>query len=88
MLTSLALGGHLARASAIVFGEFSQCDPGADGRRVDEVLVDCTHRLGIPVLSGAPFGHGETNAAFVLGAEGEVSCAEGVANVAFGGGGA
>jgi muramoyltetrapeptide carboxypeptidase len=68
MLTSLKLGGHLARASAIVFGGFTQCEPGADGRRVDEVLVECTHRLGVPVLAGAPFGHGETNRAFVLGA--------------------
>ncbi len=72
MLTSLRLGGHLARASAIVFGDFAQCDPGADGRTVDEVLADRTTDLGVPVVRGAPFGHGARNDAFVLGAMAEL----------------
>jgi muramoyltetrapeptide carboxypeptidase len=67
MLTSLRLGGHLARASAIVFGAFTRCTAGADGRSIDEVLVDRAADLGIPVLSGAPFGHEARNEAFVLG---------------------
>jgi len=73
MLTSLALGGHLARASAIVFGGFDQCIPGPDGRAVDDVLEERTRRLGVPVLSGAPFGHRAHNEAFVLGAQVRVS---------------
>lgn len=68
MLTSLLLGGHLARVSGIVFGGFHRCPPGPDGRTVDEVLRERTRRLAIPVLAGAPFGHGDRNAAFVLGA--------------------
>jgi muramoyltetrapeptide carboxypeptidase len=68
MLTSLLLGGHLARATAIVFGGFDKCPVGADGRTVDEVLDNCTRPLGIPVLAGAPFGHGPRNDSFVLGA--------------------
>lgn len=68
MLTSLLLGGHLARASAIVFGGFDGCAAGPSGRTVDEVLDACTRPLGIPVLAGAPFGHGTHNEAFVLGA--------------------
>jgi muramoyltetrapeptide carboxypeptidase len=68
MLTSLILGGHLAEVSAVVFGGFARCPPAADGRSVDEVLDLCTRPLGIPVLCGAPFGHGEHNEAFVLGA--------------------
>jgi muramoyltetrapeptide carboxypeptidase len=67
MLTSLALGGHLARASAIVFGGFDRCPPGVDGRTVDEVLEERTRALGIPVLAHGPFGHGAHNEAFVLG---------------------
>jgi muramoyltetrapeptide carboxypeptidase len=67
MLTSLLVGGHLARASAIVFGGFERCDPGADGRTVDEVLEERTRALGVPVVSGAPFGHAAHNEAFVLG---------------------
>jgi muramoyltetrapeptide carboxypeptidase len=68
MLTSLALGGHLARARAIVFGDFDRCDPGPDGVRVDEVLEERTRSLGVPVVAGAPFGHGAVNDPFVLGA--------------------
>jgi muramoyltetrapeptide carboxypeptidase len=68
MLTSLRLGGHLARAGAIVFGDFTQCDPGWDGRTIDQVLLERTSDLGIPVYAGAPFGHGQVNTPFVLGA--------------------
>jgi len=67
MLTSLILGGHVARCSAIVFGGFDRCGPGPDGLTVDEVLEERTRSLGIPVLAGAPFGHGAHNEAFVLG---------------------
>lgn len=76
MLTSLALGGYLAKASAIVFGDFVRCHPGKDGRTVDEVIEERTCALGIPVLAGAPFGHAERNEAFVLGVPAEVSGAE------------
>jgi muramoyltetrapeptide carboxypeptidase len=67
MLTSLRLGGYLARAAAIVFGGFDRCLPGTDGRTADEVLEERTADLGMPVLAGAPFGHGAQNDAFVLG---------------------
>ena len=67
MLTSLLLGRHLDRASAIVFGSFSRCHPSPDGTAIDDVLEACTRPLGIPVLAGAPFGHGDRNDAFVLG---------------------
>ncbi|MEO7112029.1 MAG: LD-carboxypeptidase, partial [Polyangiaceae bacterium] len=67
MLTSLIVGGHLARASGIVLGSFTSCDPGADGRTALQVITERTHSLGIPVLAGAPFGHDDTNDAFVLG---------------------
>ncbi|MDP9035227.1 MAG: LD-carboxypeptidase, partial [Myxococcota bacterium] len=67
MFTSLLLGGHLARLSAIVLGGFDRSPPGVDGRSVDDVLQERTRGLGIPVLAGAPFGHGTNNAAFLLG---------------------
>jgi len=67
MLTSLHLGGHLARVSAIVFGGFDRCSPGPDGRTIDEVLEERTRSLGVPVLGQAPFGHGRINEAFVIG---------------------
>jgi|SRR5579859_7924774 len=73
MMTSLRLGGHLARASAIVLGGFDRCASGSDGRTVDEVLAERTRDLGVPVLAGAPFGHGAHNEAFVLGTRARVA---------------
>jgi muramoyltetrapeptide carboxypeptidase len=67
MLTSLHLGGHLQRASAIVFGDFAHCGPNADGVTVEDVLRERTAGLGIPIVRGAPFGHAAPNHAFVLG---------------------
>jgi muramoyltetrapeptide carboxypeptidase len=72
MLTSLRLGGYLDRAAALVFGDFDRCGPGPDGRSVDDVIDERTEALGIPVLAGAPFGHGSRNQAFVLGASASV----------------
>jgi muramoyltetrapeptide carboxypeptidase len=68
MLTSLLLGGYLAKASAVVFGAFTQCAPGPDGITTEEVLRDRTSKLGIPIYENAPFGHANPNMAFPLGA--------------------
>lgn len=67
MLTTLAIGGHLARASAVVLGDFTQCDPGPDGVTVDDVLRESLVRLGVPVVSGLPVGHELRNDPVVLG---------------------
>jgi muramoyltetrapeptide carboxypeptidase len=72
MLTALRLGGHLARVAGIVLGEFSRCDPGPDGVRADAVVAERTCDLGVPVVAGAPFGHGTRNDAFVLGARARI----------------
>jgi muramoyltetrapeptide carboxypeptidase len=72
MLTALRLGGHLAPLGGIVFGEFAQCDPGPDGVCAIDVLAERTHGLGIPVVAGAPFGHGPRNDAFTLGARARI----------------
>ena len=70
MLTSLFEGGYFERASAFVFGDFSQCDPGPDGVTVEDVIR--VHRFTVPVYMGAPFGHGDRNQAFPIGAFGEI----------------
>ena len=72
MLTSLIDGGHLRKASALVFGGFDLCEPGRDGVTVEQVLEERAGTLSIPVLAGAPFGHGSRNEAFILGATGVV----------------
>ncbi len=68
MLTALIAGGHMRRVVGIVFGSFTECNPGPDGVRIEEVLRERTKKLGIPVMAGAPFGHGAENDSFVLGA--------------------
>jgi muramoyltetrapeptide carboxypeptidase len=84
MLTSLLLGGHLERVSALVFGGFDRAPIGPDGQSVNDVIARFARSIDAPVLAGAPFGHGVQNESFVLGARArvrgdtvEISCAEG-----------
>jgi muramoyltetrapeptide carboxypeptidase len=72
MLTSLRLGGHFARIAGVLLGEFTQCEPGPDGVVAAEVLAERTRDLGVPVVAGAPFGHGARNDAFTLGARARI----------------
>lgn len=76
MLTSLRLGGHLARASAFVVGEFAQCEPGPDGVTVRSVLEERLSDYGVPVAFDAPFGHGAINHPFVVGERARLSGGE------------
>lgn len=80
MLTALGRGGHLARISALVLGDFTDCAPGKDGVTVDAVLRERLSTLGVPVVASAPFGHGESNRPWIVGADVEVdaSSARGV----------
>jgi len=84
MLTSLRVSGALCGVRAVVCGEFTNCHPNADGVTVDDVLRDRLGDLGVPVLTRAPFGHGETHRPWVQGArvrvtrEGAVVHAEGL----------
>lgn len=75
MLTSLVLGGYLARVAGFVVGSLERSTPGPDGGTAEEVVEQRLRPLGVPVLTGAPFGHGSRNEAFVLGAS--VRLAEG-----------
>jgi muramoyltetrapeptide carboxypeptidase len=68
MLTSLALGGYLARVAGFVVGSLERSIPGPEGGTAEEAVEQRLRPLGVPVLTGAPFGHGSRNEAFVLGA--------------------
>ncbi len=59
MLQQLKLTGTLGGCRAIAFGEFTKCpdDAGAGGRKLDDVLSELAHSLGIPCLAGIPVGH-------------------------------
>ena len=60
MLATLKLAGALDRLAGVVLGAFTNCGPG-DGNygtlTLDEVFDDYFGPLGIPVFSGASFGH-------------------------------
>jgi muramoyltetrapeptide carboxypeptidase len=77
MLTTLAVGGHFANVSAILLGDFTACDPGPDRTRIEDVLSERLERLGVPVLAGAPVGHGVRNFPVTLGAKVRVDGARG-----------
>jgi muramoyltetrapeptide carboxypeptidase len=60
MLSTLLLGGQLARVAGVVLGGFTHCGPseGSFGTlTLDEVFEDYFGPLGVPVFRGAPFGH-------------------------------
>ena len=64
MLTHLRLCGLLKGLSGIVAGRFEDC--GEKGR-IDELLMEASAGLEIPVVSGFPVGHGERNLTIPIG---------------------
>jgi len=88
MLSTLEAGGHLARASAVLLGDFHQCDPGSDRVTVEEVLCERLVRLGVPVAYGFPIGHARRNDPVVLGGPARVELADRSGTVVLGGPGA
>lgn len=72
MLTSLRLAGAWRGVRAVVLGEFLGAEPGRDGVTVERALREGLAALDVPVLSGAPYGHGAKAGPWVHGAEVEV----------------
>jgi muramoyltetrapeptide carboxypeptidase len=69
MLTQWRLTGAFQQIRGIAIGRFSQCDPPLDipSFTVEEVLHDRLHDLGLPIVSGLPFGHDGPNAVLPVG---------------------
>jgi muramoyltetrapeptide carboxypeptidase len=69
MLTQWRLSGVLSKVRGIALGDFTKCDAPANvpSFRVEEVLRERLGDLGIPVVSGLPFGHDSPNAALPVG---------------------
>ena len=74
MLSQLLLAGKLQQAAAILIGECSNCKPGESNRQrlplnisLEAVLKERLSGLGIPVVYGMRFGHGEDQFTLPLG---------------------
>lgn len=68
LLTQLIQGGGLDGAVGIALGSFTGAEAPADADwDVNDVLLERLRPLGVPVVSGLPFGHGAQNHAFRLG---------------------
>jgi muramoyltetrapeptide carboxypeptidase len=69
MLTQWRMSGAFSQVKGIALGRFSQCEPPANvpSFSVEEVLRDRLADLGIPIVSGLPFGHDGENAALPVG---------------------
>lgn len=68
-LTQWRTSGALNLVKGIALGRFSRCEApvGIPSWRVEEVLRDRLGDLGIPIVSGLPFGHDGENAALPVG---------------------
>lgn len=70
MLTQLRLAGALSGVAGILLGEFTDCDERAGGSSpllsAARVLEERLGELEVPVLAGAPVGHGRHNEALPL----------------------
>lgn len=78
MLTHLRLSGILGRISGLVFGEFLGC---ADEEALMTLFSERTEDLRVPVVTGAPVGHGPRNAAFPLGVPAELDTDAGLLRI-------
>ncbi|HEY9810757.1 MAG TPA: LD-carboxypeptidase [Halomicronema sp.] len=69
MLTQWRLMGMFKGVKGIILGRFSRCDVEAKipSFTVEEVLKDRLGDLGLPIVSGLPFGHEGENAALPVG---------------------
>ena len=72
LLTHLELAGVFSAVVGVVVGELVACDEPADSRvsspPVMDVVRERLSRLSVPVVLGAPFGHGRRNVALPYGA--------------------
>lgn len=75
LLSTLMLGGQLARVAGVVLGGFTNCRPseGSYGTlTLDEIYDDYFGDLGVPVLRDAAFGHVKHKWTLPVGAQAEL----------------
>ncbi len=74
MLGTLQLAGALDGLAGVVIGGFTNCGPGVGhgALTLDEVFDDYFKPLGVPVFSGASFGHIKKKWTLPIGAQAEI----------------
>ncbi len=77
-LTQLLWAGAFDGVAGFVLGDFVRCEDPQGQVDVRSVLEERLARLGVPVLAGAPIGHGARNRAVPLGGRVELDGALGV----------
>jgi len=86
MLTTWRQAGVLRGVAGVVLGAFTNCDPGPDGRTVEDVLRMNLSALGVPVVSGLRAGHVDDNQPLPFGAPVELDVTADVGRLTFLGG--
>ncbi|MEP0844241.1 MAG: LD-carboxypeptidase [Phycisphaerae bacterium] len=73
-LSQLRLGGKFDRVSAVILGQFTNCESrkGEDSLSLEQVLADYFEGLGVPVIANFPAGHSRFNATLPINALVEV----------------
>jgi len=67
MLTQLALAGKLSTMAGFIWGRCTDCDAKGNSFSLEEILRDRVASLGIPAISGLPFGHIESKLTLPIG---------------------
>jgi muramoyltetrapeptide carboxypeptidase len=73
LLTQLLRSGWFDGVRGIVVGQLSDCGPED---RVHALLLDRLAPLGVPLVTGAPFGHDQPNLAFPCGVPAELDATD------------
>lgn len=85
MLTQLTLAGVLGSVAGVVVGRLERCDApqGIPPRpvRALEVIEERLAGLGLPVVHGAPVGHGDRNVALPMGVMAELDADAGTLEI-------
>ena len=80
MLTQLLYAGILAKAKAIVLGQFTEyrLAPHDKGFNFQLLLIGFWSKVNIPVLTNLPFGHVPTKVVLPVGAKVSLSVEKGM----------
>jgi muramoyltetrapeptide carboxypeptidase len=83
IFAQLEIAGLWDNSNVVLLGHFTNCDSDADAptRRLQEIFGDYFSKLGIPILSGLPFGHEAKKWTIAFGAKLRVSIKNGKGSV-------